>query len=654
MYSKITIVKIQSLHNIESKINKSFKEKYLSTEYTYNYQCGNYLLYNERCRVVAIYKDYIIFNDSTEFLRRFYKKIESKPRLNRILTFYENYSKIFPNYMILRESEYLYKNIRRKQKMIDAVNEIKREEEENRRLIGCEKKSLKNENNVKVFTKDINDDIQNYNPSETRDFDDNSFSNSISISYHSKKFIPSSENSFINDNKNNCNVINETNLSIEKILNIMNTSKIYSDELKQGILIEENIKQKKQIDKENQYLNSPKKTKKYISKIIHSQNQISLNTKDIITNITSPTYNHIHKLLSNLNSGNNDKNYNIINNYQNIIIPKGNTIININNNYYQYDSNRNNFNNNNLNSLTPHLKKNHKTIKIESSNNTNKKTISSPIYHKIPSQLKIIDNNKQRKQNIMSPQIVKKNEFELKSPSKTNITTPKINNLFSERINPSIKQCKSTKGIYEQNINQNKNKNSNIYGSIYQKKKEGEKKIKDQKPNNLKIKQIYKKVNKTKKEKEKEKENLLYSPKNLNLQNSSPFSDLRKKYKNYIKKTQGSSYISKRNSCDNFLLETKSKKNFKEKYGYTVKKTNAFTPNKSALTQNKNDSTITSQKSIVLSPKVNSSNIKNNCNDSSCLSPIPIRENRKNFLENLKKKQTIQNEKSSSKTNLKN
>ena len=650
MNSKITNTKIKSLNKIESNINKKLKQKYLSIEYTYNHQCGNYLLYNEKSRVVAIYKDYLILDDSTEFLRRFYSKIESKPRLNRILTFYENYSKIFPNYMILPESEYLYKNIRRKQKMIDAVNEIKKEEEENRRLIGGEKKYLKNKDNIEVFTKDINDDIQNYNPSETRDFDDNSFNNSISISYLSKKFIPNNENSFTNENKNNCNIVNETNLSIEKILNIMNTSKIYTDELKQGILIEEDIKKQKQIDKENQFLISPKKSKKYISKIINSQNHISLNPKDILTNIASPTYNHIHKLLSNLNSGNNDKNYNIINNYQNIIIPKGNTIININNNYYQYDSNKNNFNNKHLNAFTPHLKKNHKTINIESSTNSNKKTITSPIYHKIPSQLKIIDNNNQRKQTIMSPQIVKKYEFELKSPSKTNITTPKNNNLFSERINTSVKQCKSTKGIYEQNlnINKNKSKNYNLYGSIYQMKKE-EKKTTNKKPKKLKIKQIYKKVNKTKKE----KENILYSPKNIDLQNKSPFSELKKKHKNYIKKAQGSSYISKRNSCDNFLLETKSKKNFKEKYGYTIKKNNAFTPNKSTLTQNKNDSTITSQKSILMSPKVDYSNTRINCNDSSYLSPVPIRVNRKFFLENLKKKQNMKNLKSSSKTNIK-
>ena len=43
-------------------------------------------------------------------------------------------------------------------------------------------------------------------------------------------------------------------------------------------------------------------------------------------------------------------------------------------------------------------------------------------------------------------------------------------------------------------------------------------------------------------------------------------------------------------------------------------------------------------------------NAKINCNDSSCLSPIPIRVNRKFFLENLKKKQNIKNEKAIEKT----
>ena len=146
--------------------------------------------------------------------------------------------------MILPESEYLYKNIRRKQKMIDAVNEIKKEEEENRRLIG--NKNENNDNlNTEVFTQDIKNDIKNYNPSQTRE-EEYSFNNSISISIFSKKNFPSVDNSFIienNTNNLNCNK-NDTNASIEKILNVMNGSKIYTNELKEGILIEEELKKK--------------------------------------------------------------------------------------------------------------------------------------------------------------------------------------------------------------------------------------------------------------------------------------------------------------------------------------------------------------------------------------------------------------------------
>ena len=108
---------------------KLFK-KYTSGDFSYNKILANNLVFNDSCRIVARFKDYLILDDNTEFIRRFYFNDESHPRLNRILNFYETYSKIFPNYMILKESKYLYRNIRKKQKMIDAVNEIKRKKNE--------------------------------------------------------------------------------------------------------------------------------------------------------------------------------------------------------------------------------------------------------------------------------------------------------------------------------------------------------------------------------------------------------------------------------------------------------------------------------------------------------------------------------------------
>lgn len=40
-------------------------------------------------------------------------------RLPKIYEFYEKFSKVFPNYVNLSESKYMFKNIERKQKMID-------------------------------------------------------------------------------------------------------------------------------------------------------------------------------------------------------------------------------------------------------------------------------------------------------------------------------------------------------------------------------------------------------------------------------------------------------------------------------------------------------------------------------------------------------
>jgi len=615
----LNLSKLENLNKIYSKINKSLKEKYLSIKYSYNNINTNYLIFNEKCSIVSKFKDFLIFDDSTEFFRRYYNQEESIIRLKKILLFYETYSKLFPNYLSLPESSYLYKNIRRKQKMIDAVNEIKKEEEENRRLIVIKKNSNINENNIEVFTTEINEDIQNYNPSLTRELEDNSFLNNVSVSIYSKKI---NENSFLNEYKNDI-LINESNNSIEKILNIMNESRIYTKDLKERILIEENIKKKNQIKRENQYLISPKKSKKFISKINNNDNNFNLNSKHSIEPI------NLNKVISTLTStSKNKKNY-IINNYQNIIIPKGNTIININNNYFQYNSNSNNHQKNiNLKPTSPNLKKKYQKIF------SNKKKTTSPItttHKKIYSQIKIIDTNK-KKQCLLSPSsLLKKNKNIFKSPSKTNMKTPKNQNKFSSRLNSAVKQYHSYKKISIPN-------NNNLYGIIFPKKKIEQEKNKHEKNYysnlNIKINTLYK--NKILRGK-RIKNNILYSPKNLNSITKTPITELKKKYKNYINKNK-STFISKRNSCNNFLSETKSKKNLKEKYGYSFKKNN-YSSNKSSISQLiKNDSSLTFQKSIKISPKNDSSNSKTN-NDSTNFTPITIKVNRKNYLTKVKKNQ---------------
>ncbi len=232
---------------------KLFK-KYTSGNFSYHKILANNLVFNDTCRIVARFKDYLIFDDNTEFLRRFYTNEESNPRLDRILTFYETYSKIFPNYMILKESKYLYRNIRKNQKMIDAVNEIKREEEENRKKMKQNNGKIDKDLN-ELFTKTVKEEIKTFqdnsnfekykNPFDSDNEDENE--NSISISVMNRKmFFENLDNKLstgvcstteIMGDRNNSNsihesfVANETNHSISGILNILNDNKIYINDL---------------------------------------------------------------------------------------------------------------------------------------------------------------------------------------------------------------------------------------------------------------------------------------------------------------------------------------------------------------------------------------------------------------------------------------
>lgn len=69
--------------------------------------------------MVSVFKDFLIYDDLNEFLKRKYESHEINERLNKIYDFYEKYSKVFPNYICLKESDYMFKNIERKQRVID-------------------------------------------------------------------------------------------------------------------------------------------------------------------------------------------------------------------------------------------------------------------------------------------------------------------------------------------------------------------------------------------------------------------------------------------------------------------------------------------------------------------------------------------------------
>lgn len=58
-------------------------------------------MYNEPRNLVSIFKDFLIYDDFSEYLKRSYRLKESTDRLPKIYQFYDKYSKTFPNYVSL-------------------------------------------------------------------------------------------------------------------------------------------------------------------------------------------------------------------------------------------------------------------------------------------------------------------------------------------------------------------------------------------------------------------------------------------------------------------------------------------------------------------------------------------------------------------------
>jgi hypothetical protein len=97
------------------------------------------IIYNEPTSLVSAFKDYLILDDISEFLKRSYSFSESIARLPKVINFYVSYSKVFPNYINIKERAHMFKNIERKQRWIDErqrdLDKFKREKEERRKTI---------------------------------------------------------------------------------------------------------------------------------------------------------------------------------------------------------------------------------------------------------------------------------------------------------------------------------------------------------------------------------------------------------------------------------------------------------------------------------------------------------------------------------------
>ena len=111
------------INEIYKQTRKKLISKYLITPQNYNRNLITKIIFQDEFKLLSQYKEMLLYTDPQEFLKRFYQLGECKSKIKRYCIFYEKNSKIFPNYVPLPEAKYLFKNIKKKQKMLDNLNE---------------------------------------------------------------------------------------------------------------------------------------------------------------------------------------------------------------------------------------------------------------------------------------------------------------------------------------------------------------------------------------------------------------------------------------------------------------------------------------------------------------------------------------------------
>ena len=598
------------------KIYKELQKKYSIDEFNYNLMICNNLVENNPSHLLSLFKDMQLYEISTEYLRRFYESDESNIRLRNICDFYESYSKIFPNYYALPEKDFIFKNIKKKKKIIDEKNKKIEKEISN---------GYKGINDV-FFDKKVEKEMKKIDDINVKENEDSLFQNNLSISIISKNRYPAGdiENGKVGESvimNNNSSVIENSTMSIEKgILNVLDDSKIYPEDL--ANLIKNDINDKKKQNNNNNntnknknnnkkahmksndilspgrgnYNNNKTHNNKYYSgsnkKNIHNdksnekKDKSRDNTKDKITKNKDDKFN-INKKKKSLTNNNKNENQ--------ILSPQpsrrnNKTTKNVSN-FNSINPSKNKENKENKDNKDNKDNKENKENKTEKKNQKMFKTLTINDTNKITDKKKDSNNNNNNKKNKLTKQnsnivgMREKDKEKINSAFKTkHIYKRNRESLLSDNINgPILSLGNSNKeDVSLININ-NKTINNNKKSSIISNKKTGL-------------------IKRNSFDKRRE----LFSPKHFKTKTETSFSSKNIKFENKLK-MEGNSSPNNKNNNNN---------------GNNDNKTITNTPEKSSLTEHKDSTTIESKGFLTSTPSATNINCK----------PLAIKVNRKVYI----------------------
>ena len=476
---------------LEKYVHKHFINFYKNTKNDYNIRMIDDILNNESTHLVAEFKDYLIMGDITEFLQKSYNIKECQKYLPKIYEYYNSCSVIFPNYVNLHESKYIYKNIRKKQKVIDNQQEQEEKQEK------IKKGNIKLENNEVFFTtKTFNSILDQTNTSNLKLFF--GINDKIDANETPNDIVAKLEKAENEANKRKMNLVKNRNIkNINNIMennhhttnnikvnnnnsntNIFNNSKIYNKNI--------SINQRNKSGNNNaHYLTGTKK--KNNVKLNHNHANTNFNSNSNTNINEKPNKIQINNYLSKkpqnsqnqivMKRENTQKNYmksnSNINDTENDINGKNNNYTtfytnNIANSRKQeirnflIDNNRSkphqiyfrNINNSNknikkqlINSLFPSesvLKK------IFNNNDSNNNSVLKHISFNLINKKSVGKNNNTENNQMLSP-----TSGFTSSPSSITIQTNPFRNKNNYNININIKESNSTKNIINKKLNEN-------------------------------------------------------------------------------------------------------------------------------------------------------------------------------------------------------
>lgn len=146
--------------NMLQKLSNKRRRKYNAGQNTWNIRVIDDIIYNEKSHVVSVFKDFLILDDNSEFLKRFYFSYESFPRLPKIIEYYIQSTITAPNFAVMNGSKIIIKGIKKKQKIGKQGDEnFHPKQKQNKGL------SLKNVNEEKLFTDKLKESIEKIRPS---------------------------------------------------------------------------------------------------------------------------------------------------------------------------------------------------------------------------------------------------------------------------------------------------------------------------------------------------------------------------------------------------------------------------------------------------------------------------------------------------------